>query len=41
VSIEFPDLGITRVGLALLSELLTERTGLHYPEDREDILAVD
>jgi len=39
VSLEFPELGITRVGLALLRELLTERTGLHYSEDREDILA--
>ena len=39
MSLEFPELGITRVGLALLRELLTERMGLHYPEDREDVLA--
>ena len=39
MSLEFQELGITRVGLALLSDLLTERTGLHYAEDRQDVLA--
>jgi chemotaxis protein methyltransferase CheR len=36
---EYSELGLTRAGLALLRELLTERTGLHYPDDREDMLA--
>jgi chemotaxis protein methyltransferase CheR len=36
---ESSELGLTRVGLALLRELLTERTGLYYPEEREDLLA--
>ena len=39
VSLEFPELGIARVGLALLRDLLTERIGLHYADDREDVLA--
>jgi len=39
VSLEFPELGIARTGLALLRDLLAERTGLHYAEGREDILA--
>jgi len=36
---EYSELGLPRAGLALVRELLTERTGLHYPEDREDVLA--
>jgi len=33
------ELGIARVGLALLRDLITERMGLHYADDREDVLA--
>ena len=33
------ELGISRVGLPLLRDLISERLGLHYAADREDLLA--
>jgi chemotaxis protein methyltransferase CheR len=39
VTPSYSELGLTSVGLPLLRDLLTERTGLHYPDDREDVLA--
>jgi chemotaxis protein methyltransferase CheR len=39
VTYEPEELGLTRVGLALLRDLVMERTGLQYADDREDALA--
>jgi chemotaxis protein methyltransferase CheR len=39
VSSDRLELGISRVGLPLLRDLISERLGLHYAADREDLLA--